>query len=87
MGERSAVIDYPTQPTDYLPHVITRCVEKAAKHGCTVRFALNGAEVIVQPGQTAAEVDAEVQRQWRLSAEHPVPRNPDPGVEEEPPEP
>jgi hypothetical protein len=81
MDKGSAVIDYSTQATDYLPHVITRCVEKAAKHGRPVRFALNGAEVVVQPGQTADEVDAEVQRQWRLAAEHPVPRSPDPGIE------
>jgi hypothetical protein len=87
MGEGSAIIDYPTQPTDYLPHVITRCIEKAAKHGCPVRFALNGAEVAVQPGQTAAEVDAEVQRQWRLAAEKPVPRTSDPGMEAGLPEP
>lgn len=83
MGESSAIIDYPTQLTDYLPHVITRCVEKAAKHGCPVRFVLNGAEVVVQPGQAADEVDAEVQRQWRLAAEPPVPQESDPGIEAE----
>ena len=78
MGEGSAIIEYPTEPTDYLPHIITRCVEKAARHGRPVRFALNGAEVVVQPGQTASEVDTEVQRQWCLAAEHPVPRDGDP---------
>ncbi|MFT8246153.1 hypothetical protein [Roseomonas sp. BN140053] len=57
--------DYPTTETDYLPHVIARCVEKANRDGLPHRFRLNGAEVTVSPGATAAEVNAEVQRQWQ----------------------
>jgi hypothetical protein len=56
--------DYPTTETDYLPHVIARCVEKANRDDTPYRFRLNGAEVIVRPGKTAAEVNEEVQRQW-----------------------
>lgn len=59
------VQDYPTQEGDYLPHVIARCVEKANRHGLPHRFRLNGAEVIVRPGETAEAVNEEVQRQWR----------------------
>ena len=73
------VVEYPTQPTDYLPHVITRCVEKAGKLGRPVRFALHGAEVTVRPGQPADEVDAEVQRQWRAANTHPMPQAASPG--------
>lgn len=65
MPEVEEVLVYPTQPTDYLPHVIRRCVEKSATQGLPVRFTLLGAEVTVRPGQSAAEVDHEVQRQWR----------------------
>ncbi|MBL6457414.1 hypothetical protein JMJ55_18935 [Belnapia sp. T6] len=74
MGEAQDIVDYATQPTDYLPHVITRCIDKANKHGYRVRFALNGADVVVHPGQSAAEVDAEVQRQWQAAAERRVPK-------------
>jgi hypothetical protein len=56
--------DYPTRPDDYLPHVISRCVDKAARHGHPYRFSLNGATVVVHPGQSAASVNEEVQRQW-----------------------
>ncbi|WP_159347257.1 hypothetical protein [Roseomonas harenae] len=61
------VEDYPTLPTDYLPHVIARCLEKANRHQLPHRFRLNGAEVIVFPGQTAEAVNAEVQRQWQAA--------------------
>jgi hypothetical protein len=61
------VQDYPTTETDYLPHVIARCVEKANRHGTPYRFRLNGAEVIVRPGKTAEEVNQEVQRQWQAA--------------------
>ena len=59
--------DYATQEGDYLPHVILRCIEKANRHQVPHRFRLNGAEVVVQPGQTADAVDAEVQRQWQAA--------------------
>jgi len=65
------VRDYPTSETDYLPHVIARCVEKANRDGTPYRFRLNGAEVIVRPGKTAEEVDEEVQRQWRAGRSAP----------------
>ncbi|MBB5695272.1 hypothetical protein [Muricoccus pecuniae] len=61
------VQDYPTTETDYLPHVIARCVEKANRYGTPYRFRLNGAEVIVRPGKTAEEVNEEVQRQWQAA--------------------
>ncbi|MBP0446940.1 hypothetical protein J8J14_19370 [Roseomonas sp. SSH11] len=61
------VQDYPTTEGDYLPHVIARCVEKANRHGVPHRFRLNGAEVIVRPGQDAEAVNEEVQRQWRMN--------------------
>lgn len=61
------VVDYETSETDYLPHVIARCVEKANRHQLPHRFRLNGAEVIVRPGATAEAVNAEVQRQWQES--------------------
>jgi len=67
-----AIRDYPTTETDYLPHVIARCVEKANRDDAPYRFRLNGAEVIVRPGKTAAEVDAEVQRQWREGRPAPI---------------
>lgn len=57
--------DYPTAEGDYLPHVINRCIEKANRHGTPHRFRLNGAEVVVHPGQTAEAVNDEVQRQWQ----------------------
>ncbi|SHJ89417.1 hypothetical protein SAMN02745194_03657 [Roseomonas rosea] len=63
----SHVQDYPTTESDYLPHVINRCVEKANRDGVPYRFQLNGAEVIVRPGKTAEEVNEEVQRQWQAS--------------------
>lgn len=69
-GEASVVQnvrDYPTTETDYLPHVIARCVEKANRYGVPHRFVLNGAEVIVRPGKTADEVNDEVQRQWQAA--------------------
>jgi hypothetical protein len=72
MGEARDIVEYATQPTDYLPHVIARCVEKANNHGHCVRFTLNGAQVVVHPGQSAADVDAEVQRQWRAAASPPL---------------
>lgn len=65
MSER--IEDYPTTELDYLPHVIARCVEKANRHAVPYRFRLNGAEVVVSPGQTAEAVNEEVQRQWRLN--------------------
>lgn len=61
------VEDYPTTETDYLPHIITRCVEKANRHHVPYRFRLNGAVVVVSPGQTAEAVNDEVQRQWRMA--------------------
>ena len=73
MGEAPESVEYSTHPTDYLPHVIARCVDRANRHGHAIRFALNGAEVVVHPGQSATEVDAEVQRQWQAAAERPVP--------------
>jgi hypothetical protein len=66
------VQDYPTTETDYLPHVIARCVEKANRHGVPHRFRLNGAEVTVSPGKTAAEIDEEVQRQWQAARMPPL---------------
>lgn len=60
--------EYDTRPDDYLPHVIARCVDKARRHQRAFRFSLNGATVVVQPGQTAAEVNEEVQRQWQAAA-------------------
>ena len=66
--------DYPTSPTDYLPHVIARCVHKATEHGRRFRFGLNGATVVVSPGQSAASVHEEVQRQWDAARQRvPVP--------------
>ncbi|MBP0493956.1 hypothetical protein [Roseomonas indoligenes] len=59
--------DYPTNESDYLPHVIARCVEKANRYGIPHRFRLNGAEVVVRPGKTAEEVNEEVQRQWQAA--------------------
>ncbi|MBI0537883.1 hypothetical protein D9599_20185 [Roseomonas sp. KE2513] len=61
-----AIKDYTTSETDYLPHVIHRCIEKANRDGVAHRFRLNGAEVIVRPGVTSEAVHAEVQRQWQL---------------------
>jgi len=61
-----AMKDYSTNETDYLPHVILRCIEKANRDQVPHRFRLNGAEVIVRPGVTAEAVNAEVQRQWQL---------------------
>ena len=66
------VQDYPTTETDYLPHVIARCVEKANRYGMPHRFRLNGAEVIVRPGKTEEEVNEEVQRQWQAARTHPT---------------
>lgn len=60
--------DYPTRLDDYLPHVIARCVEKANKHQRPYRFSLNGATTIVHPGQSAASVNEDVQRQWQAAA-------------------
>lgn len=65
MGDH--VEDYPTAETDYLPHIINRCVEKANRHNVPYRFRLNGAVVVVSPGQTAGAVNEEVQRQWRMN--------------------
>jgi hypothetical protein len=56
--------DYPTEPTDYLPHVITRCLDKASRHKRRYRFRLGGAVVVVSPDQTYASVDVDVQAQW-----------------------
>lgn len=61
------IVDYPTLDSDYLPHVIARCVDKATRHGQPHRFSLNGAVVVVQPGQSEVDVDAEVQRQWQAA--------------------
>ncbi|UFN49594.1 hypothetical protein LPC08_02820 [Roseomonas sp. OT10] len=66
----SEIHDYPTQPTDYLPHVIARCVEKADRTRQPHRFSLNGATVIVRPGQSSAAVHEEVQRQWQAAHQH-----------------
>ncbi|WP_338665347.1 hypothetical protein VQH23_09260 [Pararoseomonas sp. SCSIO 73927] len=66
------VQDYPTSESDYLPHVISRCVEKANRHGVPHRFRLNGAEVVVRPGKTAEEVNEEVQRQWQAARSWPT---------------
>lgn len=60
--------DYPTRPDDYLPHVIARCVDKASRYQRPFRFSLNGATVVVQPGQSAAAINDEVQRQWQAGA-------------------
>jgi hypothetical protein len=60
--------DYPTRADDYLPHIIARCVEKAQKHQQPFRFSLNGATVVVHPGQSATSVNDEVQRQWQAAA-------------------
>jgi hypothetical protein len=65
--------DYPTQPTDYLPHVIARCIEKANRHGRRFRFSLNGAIAVVSPGQSAEQVQAEIQRQWEAARRPPPP--------------
>lgn len=67
------VQEYPTAQTDYLPHVIARCVEKADRQQRPHRFSLNGAVVVVSPGQTAEEVDREVQRQWQAARSLPQP--------------
>jgi len=69
----ATVQDYPTTEGDYLPHVIARCVEKANRSDQPHRFRLNGAEVVVQPGQTAEAVNAEVQRQWQAGRPAPLP--------------
>jgi hypothetical protein len=63
----TGIVDYPTYDTDYLPHVITRCLDKANRHQTPHRFTLNGATVVVAPGQSAAAIDAEVQRQWQAA--------------------
>ena len=63
--------DYPTRPDDYLPHIITRCVEKAQQHQHPFRFRLNGATVVVRPGQSAASVNEDVQRQWQAACSSP----------------
>jgi hypothetical protein len=65
--------DYPTRPDDYLPHIIARCVEKAGRHQRRFRFSLNGATVVVHPGQSAASVNDEVQRQWQAASTSPPP--------------
>ena len=44
--------DYPTEATDYLPHIITRCLDKANRHKRRYRFQLGAAEVVVSPDQT-----------------------------------
>ncbi|MFC4167293.1 hypothetical protein [Teichococcus aestuarii] len=64
--------DYRTTESDYLPHVIARCVEKANRHNLPYRFRLNGAEVVVTPGQTADAVNDEVQRQWQRNRTPPA---------------
>jgi len=69
----ASVQDYPTTEGDYLPHVIARCVEKASRSGQPHRFRLNGAEVVVAPGQTAEAVNEEVQRQWQAARPSPAP--------------
>lgn len=63
--------DYPTEPTDYLPHVITRCLDKARRHNHRYRFQLGGAVVVVSPGQTYESVDAAVQAQWAAASAPP----------------
>ncbi|ONG50268.1 hypothetical protein BKE38_18615 [Pseudoroseomonas deserti] len=64
--------DYPTRPDDYLPHIIARCVDKARAHQRPYRFSLNGATVVVQPGQSAADVNDAVQQQWQAARSGPV---------------
>ncbi|HEY4250678.1 MAG TPA: hypothetical protein VGM87_05745 [Roseomonas sp.] len=66
------VVDYPTFDTDYLPHIITRCLDKANRHQVPHRFTLNGAVVVVSPGQSAEAVTAEVQRQWQAARTAPM---------------
>lgn len=66
------VEDYPTTATDYLPHIIARCLDKANRHQLPHRFRLNGAEVVVFPGQTAEAVNEEVQRQWQAGRTPPT---------------
>jgi hypothetical protein len=63
--------DYPTRPDDYLPHVIARCVDKASRYQRPFRFSLNGATVVVQPGQTTDAINDEVQRQWQAAMSRP----------------
>jgi hypothetical protein len=77
-----AIEDYPTRPDDYLPHIIARCVEKARQHQRRFRFSLNGATVVVHPGQSAASVNDEVQRQWQAASASPRPSS---GLGAEPP--
>jgi hypothetical protein len=74
MGEQMdhQIEDYSTSETDYLPHVIARCVDKANRHQKAYRFRLNGAVVVVAPGQTAASVNEEVQKQWQMGRTHPA---------------
>jgi hypothetical protein len=71
----TGIEDYPTRMDDYLPHVITRCVEKANQHQRPYRFSLNGATVVVQPGQSAASVNDDVQRQWQAAAAPALPHS------------
>ncbi len=76
MDEAQDIVEYATRPTDYLPHVIARCVDKVNRLGHPVRFALNGAQVVVHPGQSVVEINTEVQRQWQAAAERPVAQEP-----------
>ncbi|WP_159998383.1 hypothetical protein [Roseomonas sp. 18066] len=69
----SEIEDYPTRPDDYLPHVIARCVDKAQHHQRSFRFSLNGATVVVSPGQSAADINEEVQQQWQAAKASPPP--------------
>ncbi|KAA2211992.1 hypothetical protein F0Q34_16870 [Pseudoroseomonas oryzae] len=59
------IVDYPTQAGDYLPHIIARCLEKAERDQRPYRFSLNGATTVVHPGQSASDVNEDVQRQWQ----------------------
>jgi hypothetical protein len=73
---KQQIEEYPTTETDYLPHVIARCVEKANRYQRPCRFRLNGAEVVVFPGQTAEAVNEDVQRQWQTARTPMVPAEP-----------
>lgn len=70
---KTDIVDYPTFDTDYLPHVIARCLDKANRYQVPHRFTLNGAVVVVSPGQSAHAVDEEVQRQWQAARHLPPP--------------
>jgi hypothetical protein len=63
--------DYPTEPTDYLPHIIARCLDKANRHKHRYRFRLGAAVVVVSPDQTYESVNEDVQAQWAAARANP----------------